>query len=90
MQHEVEPTLGLGLRLWWASFWRIMPIVIIGSFVIGFIIGVLGYVIGVDTKILNTFAGIMGGVFGIYISAIIFKRLMVKGFGRYRLAVVEK
>jgi len=90
MQNEVEPTLGLGLKLWWASFWRIMPLVLIGSFVVGFIIGILGLILGVDNKALNIVAGIAGGVFGIYVSAFIFRRLMVKGFGRYRLAVVEK
>lgn len=90
MQREIQPSLLLALKVWWSWCWRVMPLALIGSFVAGFIVILIDYLIGIDQKTGTTISAVLGGAIGLYLSVYIFYRLMVKGFGKYRLAVLEK
>lgn len=91
---EVQATYGNALRIWWAWFWRQMllmiPLVLVTAFVVGFIVGML-FPAG-DGE--NSAAGFMGGLIGVVVSLgvqiFVIHRLMNKGFGRFRLALMEK
>lgn len=89
--HELESTMGLACRVWWAFTWR--------SVLLGLVCGALaGLVMGLITDILDfgksptlSMASSAAGLaLGVCASIWVMRRLMVKGFGRFRLVVVEK
>ena len=90
MNYEVEPTIGMGLKLWWAFTWRGAFFGILGAVLIGVVLGVVGAVIKLDPLVVGIASGVTGLIYGIYMMAWAVRRLMIKGFGRYRLVVVEK
>ncbi len=82
----------LALRTLWALMWRSMPLAFIAGIVIGAVIGATAAIIGVDIqsqgfKITTQLAGV---AVGFAASVWIMRRLMTKGFGRYKLLVVEQ
>lgn len=90
MSYEAEPTYETALKVWWALFWRIMPTAIAGAILIGFVIGLASGALNIDVNAASIFSGILGFVFGMWVILFMIRRLMVKGFGRYRLAVMVK
>ena len=97
MNNEVKPGYGIALKLWWAMVWRTFPLIIVlgllAGIVMGIVFGVLGAVMDFEKEqVLETarFAGAFLGIFlGLFITAWVIRRLMIKGFGRYCLAIVE-
>ncbi|MEM6810997.1 MAG: hypothetical protein AAF549_00845 [Pseudomonadota bacterium] len=87
---EEEPTWFWGLRVWWAWFWRYLLIVVILSALVGGGIGAIGALIGLASDTTASIGGGAGFLVGIIFMPFVFKRLMTKGFGKYRLAVVHK
>ena len=87
---EMSPSWGLGLKVWWAWFWRTMILVFVLSIIIGIIVGVIGALIGLAQATISFSGGLFGLAIGLYLGPAILKRLMTKGFGRYRLAVMRK
>lgn len=90
MNHDVEPTIGIGLKLWWAFTWRGAFFGVLGAIAIGVVLGIVGALIKLDPVIVAMASGIIGLVYGIYMMAWAVRRVMIKGFGRYRLTVVEQ
>ncbi len=76
--------------VFWALAWRFL----IGALVVGFIVGLaLGGVfsaMGVEKEVAMNRANITGQLLAIPIFIFVIKRLFTKGFGKYRLSVVEK
>jgi len=85
-----EPTKVLGLKIWWAYFWRAMLLIIPGSLLIGVVGGIIAALIRLGPEYGGILGGVSGLIVGLYMSAYVFKRLMTKGFGPYRLVVVKK
>ncbi len=90
LKNEVEVSWFLGLRLWWAWFWRTMLVVLFWAVIVGTLLGFVGYFMGVDSDIVSKISGLAGAGVAFYVMPLVFKRLISKGFGRYRLAVLEK
>lgn len=90
MSTELEATWFTGLRVWWAWFWRTMLIVLIVSFIGGLVVGVLSAIIGLGEALASVLGMFVGLGVGFYFGPAVFKRMMTKGFGKYRLAVVTK
>ena len=85
-----EPTLKLGLQVWWAFFWRSMLIIIPSTILVSIPIGIICAILRVGQETAGIFGGLFGLLIGLYITAYVVKRLMTKGFGQYRLVVVKK
>lgn len=87
---EVEPTYRHVFQLWWAMLWRIIPLVMIGSFVLGFITAFISHIMDMDKNSMQTVSALVGGAWGLYVTLWVLRRLIIKGFGKYRLSIVEK
>lgn len=90
MSYEAEATYGTAARVWWAMTWRILPTAILGALIIGFVIGLISGAMNTDVNTAAAFSGIVGFAFGLWVMLFMIRRLMTKGFGRYRLAVMVK
>ena len=90
MSYEAEATYGTAAKVWWALTWRIFPTALLGSLIIGFVIGLISGALKTDVNAASIFAGILGFAFGLWVMLFMIRRLMTKGFGRYRLAVMVK
>ena len=86
--HTETPTLKLAILVWWVQLWRTMLFVILGSVAVGFTLAIVQRIIGVDLP--PFISGIAGGIVGFIVVIKVIERLMTKGFGKYRLAVVKK
>ena len=78
----------LCLKIWWAQFWSTIPLTLLGGIAAGIVFGIVQRVIGLDFH--PAVSGVAGGVIGLFIAIKVIERLMTKGFGEYRLAVVRK
>jgi len=90
MNNIVEPSFLLAVKVWWAWAWRSMLTVLALSMLAGFFFGIMGALMGIEQNTVSTIAGLTGFCIGLYFTVFFIKRLMVKGFGKYRLQVVEK
>lgn len=88
MRNEVEANYSTALKLWWALIWRTVPLAMAGAFVIGLVLGIIVGVTGLGLS--PIVSGVFGLVWGAFASVWVIKRLMTKGFGNYRLAILEK
>ncbi len=84
------PTEKLALQIWWAMTWRIIPFALLGGMVVGLIIGLIAGIMKADPSSIEAPATLAGLLLGLFISVRVIMRLMTKGFGEYRLAVVRK
>jgi len=89
---EVEATFGKAAKAWWALTWRAVLLALLSAFLVGVVFGIFETVLNVDTHSGGIVAinGTAGAVVGVYVSIWVMRRLMTKGFGRFRLALVEK
>lgn len=87
---EQVPTLGIAAKAWWALTWRSLLCAVVVGTVWGFVIGIIASIAGWQQGGMTLLAGVGGFFLGAYVSIRIMRRLMIKGFGRYRLSVVEK
>ena len=81
-----DATFGLAAKIWWAFTWRAVLLAVSVNFVIGFVLGFIGRAANINLLYISLVCGLC---FGIYASIFILKRMMVKGFGPYKLAVVR-
>ncbi|MGH1403175.1 MAG: hypothetical protein ACRBDL_02935 [Alphaproteobacteria bacterium] len=84
------PTEKLALKIWWAMTWRLIPLIFVGAFIVGLILGLIGTSMGIESRSIETIAGFSGAFLGLFLSVKVIMHLMTKGFGEYRLAVVRK
>jgi hypothetical protein len=98
VSYEAEPTYQTALKLWWAMVWRFVPVIVICIVVASIAIGVVSAMIGVATGMEKEQVQNMGAVAGFFVGLVLnvlvsiwlIRRLMTKGFGRFRLAVMVK
>lgn len=84
-----EPTDLLCLKVWWALTWRAVLFAILASMLVGLVIGILGSMMGESQENLQGPAAVSGGLVGLFVSVRVIRYLLTKGFGRYRLVVVD-
>lgn len=89
---ELEVTWGHAVRVWWAYLWRnllmIVAVLVLGTalgFVVGFVMGLLG----IPTKVIVVFTGVVSGILGLALSVVPIKLLLGKDFGSFRLVLVS-
>lgn len=95
---EVEPTYLMALRFWWAWLWRqglvLIPTLFLLIAATTLILVIVGKAAGMSQEEVSAIAGPMGFVLGLGVGCFaqlyIIRRLMTKGFGRFRIAIVEK
>lgn len=78
------------LSVFWALTWRTLIIGVPLAMIIGGIIGFVGYTQGVEQDQIATYGGIVAQFIVIPVYVYVIRRLFTKGFGKYRLQVVEK
>lgn len=79
----------LGLKLWWAYTWRsVLVSILLGIVIVAVASLIVSFVYPhVDVTETNaSFGGLLSFIAGIWVM----KRLLTKGFGGYKLVVVEK
>ncbi len=89
MDHE-EFTWKGALMVFWALTWRFFVILFPVAILIGLIFGAVSFFMGVEKDVAVARAGILGQIAAIPVYILVIKRLFSKGFGKYRLAVLEK
>jgi ABC-type uncharacterized transport system permease subunit len=87
--HELEPTMKLAFKAWWAFAWRSMLAAIVAGAALGALFGLVFAMLKLNIGT-SPIPGLMGMALGAYLSVWIFQRLMIKGFGNYKIVIVEK
>jgi hypothetical protein len=90
MRDLIVPDWKVAAQVWWALTWRMIIVLLPLSFLAGGIFGAVGALMGVPLVSVKYVANIIGLVLGISITIAVLHRLLTKGFGKYRLQVVEK
>ena len=91
MPMEIVPTYGNVLRVWWAYSWRWLAFGVCAAALCGFLFAAIVQMAGLNAD-MSEKAG-MAVTFIISLLAAphwAIRRLLTKGFGHYRLALVEK
>jgi hypothetical protein len=90
---ELEPSFGHVFRVWWSYTWRVL-LTLIGSMVIGFVIGFVGsYSLGQAGFSQATIQVILAPfcfLIGIGLSMIPIYSILGKDFGSFRVIIVSK
>lgn len=84
-----EATWGIALRMWWWYTWRSVLVALSGSFILGFMIGVIFSVIGINEQIISILAGSVGFIFGSFIGVLFFKHMLGKKFKGFTLVLLK-
>ena len=78
------------LMVFWAIMWRCIIILLPFAVILGIVIGVIGVMIGMAEQRAIQIVSIAINVISFPIYIAVLRRLFVKGFGKYRLEMVEK
>lgn len=78
------------LSVFWALTWRTIIIALPLAVAAGAALGVYGHMQGWSPDKVATYGGIVGQIVVIPVYVYVIKRLFNKGFGKYRLQVVDK
>lgn len=90
-ESEVDPSLLMGLKLWWAWFWRFFIIFLLVCIGFGWLfILILDYFFNPKDTMHAILTIIFSYTLMVYVSAYVFRRLMTKKFGKYRLVIMKK
>ncbi|HTK84225.1 MAG TPA: hypothetical protein VL625_03990 [Patescibacteria group bacterium] len=88
MAVEVAPTYDKIVQLWWAYYWRFFGLGFLIELVLSVIYLTMDQVLGIKTQ--HYMISIAVIIIGTVVSQWVFHRLLTKGFGRYRLVLIEK
>jgi hypothetical protein len=89
MSIEVTPTYENVLRVWWAYSWRWVAVGAV-AFAVMFGLLFLCHLAKLDTEIITKAEPAISFAISVLASQWVIRRLLTKGFGRFRLAMVEK
>ena len=89
MPIEVMPTYENVLRVWWAYSWRWAGLGLV-AFAVIFVLHLLAIAVKLDVVTLKKAEPVLSFLISVLASQWVIRRLLTKGFGRFRLALVEK
>ena len=89
MREEI-PSMFLALKVWWAFTWRVTLVGILIGVLLSFISEFIRTVTLGPNLITAFVFFLLAFIFVIGSQTWVFNRLMTKGFGKYRLVVVNK
>jgi hypothetical protein len=89
MKNDEFTWLG-AIRVFWALTWRTLLIGVPLAVFIGVIFGFVSAFIGIPQDKVGLYGGVIGQIIILPVYIFVIKRLFNKGFGKYRLQVVEK
>jgi len=90
MPIEVMPTYDNVLRVWWAYSWRWGAAGAVVAFAVMFAVQFLAIAAKMDIETVKKAEPVLGFIISVLASQWVIRRLLTKGFGRFRLALVEK
>lgn len=83
----IEVTWSMAFRVWWSFFWRAMLFSILGSFGIGFVLGIFGAVLGIK-PVTGALSIILGMVFGFVVTFWAMKKVLYKRFSEFSVVCI--
>jgi hypothetical protein len=86
----VEPTWEHALRVWWSWQWRILVATILLGIFTNVWLGTLAWAIGLTGRGLAIASQVLSFVFSGLVSLYLFKDILDKDFGRFRVCIVPK
>ena len=90
MPLEIPVTYEKVVRVWWAYIWRFLLLGGITNMVVVFPFQLMAHSIGLAPKMRDVGKMGIGLVISIVAAQWVIHWLLTKGFGRYRLALIEK
>ncbi len=88
MAVEVAPTYDKIVQVWWAYYWRFFGLGFLIELPLGVLYVTMDQVLGIRPSQLMINGAVI--IIGTVVSQWVFHRLLTKGFGRYRLVLIEK
>jgi hypothetical protein len=80
----------MALRVWWAFIWRMGLFGSLGGLVVGVVMVAVSHGLGLPVNTTNLIGYPITIALYVYIGMRVARHLIVKGFGPYRLAVVDR
>jgi hypothetical protein len=87
MAMEVAPTYDKIVHLWWAYYWRFFGLGFLFNVVFAIVYVTMDQVLGIKMQEIAIKAAVI--VIGTVCSQWVFHRLLTRGFGRFRLVLIE-
>lgn len=85
----IEVTLGHAAEIWWAWFWRAFLFSSLFGLGVGFIVGLVGAIVGLTPLVRNTIIWFFALPSGILISIWVLSNILKKRFRNFRIALVQ-
>jgi pheromone shutdown protein TraB len=85
----IEATWGIATKIWWWIIWRSVLSAMGGGFVLGFIIGIIDEMAGLDSATIQLPAMLFGGIFGAIVNIFFTKKIIGKKFKDYSLVLLK-
>lgn len=93
MNMKVDPqevTWEMTITFWWAQMWRSIPLIVLASILAGALYHFITEALNVDPTVKIWMGVGLGFYVGLLMTLWVVRRLLTKGFGKYRLFMVEK
>ena len=94
-EDSIRPTRLIGLKVWWAYFWRTLLCVLVVSMLIGLLVGVIGHtILGMEPARVTRLVDFLSPFFAfglmIGVSAEMMRRTLKKKFKDFEIIIVPK
>jgi len=86
---ELSTTWGRLVKIWWLLAWRSLTLGLLAGAFVGFVIGVVGYFLGMDDASIMFFCQPAGFIAGNIVFLLMVKSSFKKRFKGFRLAIVS-
>jgi uncharacterized membrane protein YczE len=87
---ELDPTWPRIIAIWWLLMWRTGLGAVLMGFVIGFFIGIMGVIYGVERPVVNLFVSVVTFPIGMVWGAFVIRMAMKKKYRGFRIALVPQ
>ena len=87
---EIQSDFKTGLLIWWQHQWRFFIFGVLPTTLLGMAMGKLGEMNNIAPEAVGIVVFMVNFILGIIASSLVYAYLIKKGFGRFRLAMVEK
>jgi len=86
---EIQVTCKWAIRVWWSWAWRAAVWTFPTAFLLGFCIGIVVGIIGVDPNSMGVWFQLLGVCIGVFFAIFTLKTVLSKKFNGYRLALIK-